>query len=177
MKVERITPQKFSEYFKLPVNTRYNFLDIYAYQDIPLFLDPFGLSAMRDAWSKECENQIATYFQYLLDSINRGDKKTVTRLLNALHEVDEIALGYSANEPSGRGIGKVQALEIQAAFENSEAAKSGDIKDIADCALLIPGISRDKISDITASILKKKLIEFTQKQCKKHKVPMSRVAV
>ncbi|WP_214070733.1 hypothetical protein [Mucilaginibacter sp. dw_454] len=176
MKVERITPQKFSEYFKL-ADGRYDFLDIYAYQDIPLFLDPFGLSAMRDTWSKECEDQIATYFQYLLDSINRGDKKTVAKLLNALHEVDEIALGYSANEPSGWGIGKMQALEIQSAFESSEAAKSGDIKDIADCALLIPGISRDKISDITANILKKKLIEFTQKQCAKHQIPVSRVAV
>ncbi len=176
MKVERITPQKFTEYFKLPEG-RYDFLDIYAYQDIPLFLDPFGLSAMRDTWSKECENQIATYFQYLLDSINRGDKKTVAKLLNALHEVDEIALGYSANQPSGRGIGKVQAMEIQSAFESSEAAKSGDIKDIADCALLIPGISRDKISDITANILKKKLIEFTQTQCKNHNIPVSRVAV
>src|SRR5690606_12622608 len=55
--------------------------------------------------------------------------------------------------------------------------KSGDIKDIADCALMIPGISRDKISDITANILKRKLVEFTQIQCEKHNIPTKRVAI
>jgi len=127
--------------------------------------------------SRECENQIATYFQYLIDSIRTADKKTTARLLNALHEVDEVALGYSLSEPSGRGIGPKQAKEIQLAFETSQAAKSGDIRDIADCALMIPGINRDKISDITSNILKKQLIEFTQKQCQIHSIPMKRVAV
>lgn len=112
-----------------------------------------------------------------MDSISTGDKKTVTKLLNALHEVNEIALGYSNGIPSGRGIGPTQAIDIQLAFESSQAAQSGDIKDIADCALMIPGINRDKISDITANILKKQLVEYTQKQCEKYKIPTKRVAV
>lgn len=177
MNVSRIQPQRFSEYFKLPQNVDYDFVDIYAYQDIPLFLDPYGISAMGSKWARECENQIATYFQYLIDSIRTGNKKTTARLLGALHEVDEVGLGYSSGEPSGRGIGQIQAKEIQAAFETSAAAKSGDIKDIADCALMIPGINRDKISDITSNILKKQLIAFTQQQCKKYSIPLKRVAV
>ena len=177
MKEKRLEPQKLSEYFKLPQNINFEFLDIYAFQDIPLFLDPYGISAMGSKWSVECENQITTYFQYLIDSIRTGDKRTTTRLLGALHEVDEVALGYSSGEPNGRGIGQKQAKEIQLAFESSEAAKSGDIKDIADCALMIPGINRDKISDITSNILKKQLIEFTQQQCKKYSIPLQRVAV
>lgn len=170
-------PQKFSDYFKLPKNIEFDFLDIYAHQDIPLFLDPYGISAMGSKWSRECETQIATYFQYLIDSIRTADKKTTKRLLNALHEVNEVALGYSLSEPSGRGVGPKQAKEIQAAFETSQAAKSGDIRDIADCALMIPGINRDKISDITANILKKQLIQFTQEQCQIHSIPMERAAV
>src|SRR5690606_39735572 len=75
------------------------------------------------------------------------------------------------------GIGSVQAEQIQMSFETSEAAKSGDIKDIADCAILIPGISRDKISDITANILKRSLVEFTQLQCQKHNIPTKKVPV
>ena len=58
-------------------------------------------------------------------------------LLDALHEVDEVALGFSLGSPSGRGIGPTQAKEIQIAFETSQAAQSGDIKDLADCALMI----------------------------------------
>lgn len=86
-------------------------------------------------------------------------------------------MGYSSGEPKGRGIGELQAIEIQNSFESSQAAKSGDIKDIADCALMIPGINRDKISDITANILKIKLIEFTQAQCNIHSIPVQKVAI
>ena len=173
-----IEPQKFSEYFHLDIpSDELPFLNIYASQDIPLFLDPYGISAMGTAWSSECEQHIKGYFQYLVDSIRMGDNKSIQKLLNALHEVDEVSLGYSSSQPSGRGIGAIQAREIQTAFENSEAAKSGDIKDIADCALMIPGINRDKISDITANILKRKLIEFTQAQCKEFSIPMKRAAI
>lgn len=173
-----ISPQKFTEYFGLHKNQdELNFLDIYAKQDIPLFLDPYGISAMGSTWSKKCEVEIATYFQYLIDSIKSGDKKTIKLLLSALHEVNEIALGYSQGIPEGKGIGPIQSKEIQFAFENSEAAKSGDIKDIADCALLIPGINRDKVSDITANILKKQLIEFTKEQCDLFSIPMKKVPV
>lgn len=171
-------PQKFTEYFGLKIEQdELNFLDIYAHQDIVLFLDPFGISAMETKWSKECENQIATYFQYLLDSIKVGDKQTIKKLLSALHEVNEVALGYSQNSSNGRGIGPKQAKEIQEAFETSQAAISGDIKDIADCALLIPGINRDKISDITANILKKQLIEFTKEQCDLYSIPTKKVPI
>jgi len=171
-------PVRFSEYFKLGIpSDKLDFVDIYAHQDILLFLDPYGISAMRTAWSRECEEHITGFFQLLIDSIKVGDNRAVEKLLNALHEVDEIALGYSSDLPAGRGIGPLQGKEILEAFENSEAAKSGDIKDIADCALLIPGINRDKISDITANILKKKLVEFTEQQCRKYNIPTVRVPV
>lgn len=178
MNLNKPKPQTFVEFFKINKNQdELDFLDIYANQDMPLFLDPYGISAMGSKWGRECESQIATYFQYLIDSIQKGDKRTIQKLLNALHEVNEVSLGYSSRQPEGRGIGPKQAREIQLAFENSQAAQSGDIRDIADCALLIPGINRDKISDITANILKRELILFTQRQCKLHSVPMRKVAV
>ncbi|HWZ23539.1 MAG TPA: hypothetical protein VNW06_12840, partial [Cytophagaceae bacterium] len=178
MKKTTIEPPRFSEHFGLKVKSEdLDFLDIYANQDIQLFLDPYGIAAMGTLWSQKCELHITGFFQFLIDSIKVGDKKAITTLLNALHEVDEVALGYSLGKPSGRGIGSVQAKEIQAAFESSQAAQSGDIKDIADCALMIPGINRDKISDITSNILKKQLIVFTQEQCQKYNIPTNRVPV
>ncbi len=178
MNKQIIKPTTLAEHFRLNKSQDdLDFLDVYANQDMPLFLDPYGISAMDSMWAIECETQIASYFQFLIDSIRGGDKKTIEKLLGALHEVNEVSLGYSSNQPEGRGIGPKQAKEIREAFENSAAAKSGDIKDIADCALLIPGINRDKISDITSNILKRELIEYTQKQCKLHSIPMKRVAV
>lgn len=169
-------PLKFTEFFKINSDD-IDFVDIYVNCDLPLFLDPFGISALRTPWAKECENQIATYFQYLIDCIRNGDNKSIKQLLNALHEVNEIALGYSSDSTQGRGIGRIQAQQMLESFQSSEAAQSGDIKDIADCALLIPGISRDKISDITANILKRQLVIYTQEQCKKHGIPMKKVAI
>lgn len=58
MKLNQLEPQKISEYFNLEKDLELDFVDIYAYQDIPLFLDPFGISAMATKWAKECENQI-----------------------------------------------------------------------------------------------------------------------
>jgi hypothetical protein len=173
-----VEPERFSEYFGLnKTQDQIDFLDIYAYRDIPLFLDPYGISVMNSKWSKECEEHIAIYFQYLIESIQKNEKTVVDKLLNALHEVNEIALGYSSSKPKGRGIGKEHAIQLKKAFEGSKAAISGDIRDIADCALLIPNINRDKISDITANILKIDLIKFTQDQCDLHKIPMRRVAI
>jgi hypothetical protein len=178
MKQQLLTPPRFSEHFGLKIMPEeLDFLDIYANQDIQLFLDPYGITAMGTKWSQNCELHITGFFQYLVDSIKVGNKKAIKALLNALHEVDEVALGYSSSRPSGRGIGNIQAKDIQEAFETSQAAKSGDIKDIADCALMIPGINRDKISDITANILKKPLIEFTQQQCNNHGIPTKRVPI
>ena len=178
MNPQSVEPPRFSEHFRLTTESQdLDFLDIYANHDIQLFLDPYGISAMRTEWSRRCELYITGFFQYLVDSIKVGDKKAVTMLLDALHEVDEVALGFSSNKPSGRGIGGIQAKEIQTAFETSQAATSGDIKDIADCALMIPGINRDKISDITANILKMPLSEFTQQQCQKYNIPTKRVPI
>jgi len=163
--MERQTqPQKFSEHFGLHKNQdELDFLDIYANQDMPLFLDPYGISAVNSKWARECESEIATYFQFLIDTIKDNDSKTTKKLL-----------GYSNSTPKGRGIGNRQADDLLHAFKNSQAALSGDIRDIADCALMIPGINRDKVSDITANILKRQLIKYTQEQCAKYNIPVSR---
>lgn len=170
-------PLTFSQYFKLNQDHEFDFLDIYAEEDMPLFLDPFGVASLGTKWSQECGNEIATYFQCLIDSIQRGDRKTIQQLLHALREVNEVGLGYSSGKSRGNGIGKVQAEQLLQAFATSEAAKSGDIRDIADCAILIPGISSDKISDITANILKRRLVKYTQQQCAKYGIPTEKKPV
>ncbi len=173
----RKAPLTFSQYFRLDQDQKFDFLDIYAEGDMPLFLDPFGVASLGTKWSVECGNEIATYFQCLIDSIKQGDQKTIRQLLHALREVNEVGLGYSSGRSRGNGIGKVQAEQLLHAFATSEAAKSGDIRDIADCAILIPGISSDKISDITANILKRRLVKYTQQQCAKYNIPTQRVPV
>lgn len=167
---------KFTEFFGKSIHqNQLDFVNIFAYKDLPVFLDPYGISAIGTEWSQKCEMSIRSYFQYLIESIQKNKVRQTNQLLDALHEVNEIGLGYSRGIPKGRGIGKEQSNILKEIFQRSSAMQSGDIRDIADCALLIPGINRDKISDITANILKKELIEFTMQQCRILDIPMSRV--
>jgi transcription antitermination factor NusG len=48
-------------------------------------------------------------------------------------------------------------------------------KDLEECELLIEGIGRDKISDITTNIIRHKLIEYTQEQCDLWNIPMQSI--
>ena len=58
---------------------------------------------------------------------------------------------------------------------SSRAVTSGRVTDISDCELMIPGISFDKVSDITTNIIREKLILYTQEQCRLHGIPMKLV--
>ena len=60
-------------------------------------------------------------------------------------------------------------------LENSHAAKTGFLRDLCDCELLIPQISSDRISDITVNVIRHKLTEFTAEQCRRLHVPMRTV--
>lgn len=169
-------PQRFSEYFNLKYKQEeLEFLDIYAEQEIKKFIDPYAIIALNTNWSIKCEKHIKGFFQFFLDSLKDNKIENIKKCLNAFHEVDEIALGYSSKKPTGRGIGPIQSNIIQNKLKNSEAFKTGDIRDIADFALMIHGINRDKISDITASILKIPLCKFTLEQAKKYNIPVKKV--
>ena len=92
--------------------------------------------------------------------MNRRDD--ALRLLDGLHESNETRLGYSPNN-KGAGIGKKQSKEL---YTSLRAAKSlYNISDIEEMNLMIPGINRDKISDMTTNIIKRELIQYTQIQC------------
>src|SRR5262249_2489903 len=80
-------------------------------------------------------------------------------------------LGLSKGKPKGRGIGGQQARDLFNRLKKSRAAKTGILRDLSDCELLIPGISNDKISDIAINVVRGKLVEFTEAQCKLLGVP------
>ena len=153
-----------------------DFVDIDLEIDQPLYVDPFALSIRKDAWSHRCTQHIVSFFQTAVDAIRANNHDRAREVLTNLSEPNETRLGLSRGEPSGRGVSGKQAFDLYEALAESEAAKTGLLDEIAECDLFIPGISHDKISDITTNVIRGPLIEYTQKQCELHRIPVQQIA-
>ncbi len=163
-----IKAQTFSEYFRLNKSQyELDFVDVPINNgDVPLFIDPYAISKRSDYWSVDCHNAIVEFFQGVIDQIREGNEKQAKYMLSGLREPNQTRFGLSKGEdPRGRGVGGEQAEDLYKALADSTAVKTGFIKDLEECELLIEGISRDKISDISTNIIRHKLIEYTQDQC------------
>jgi hypothetical protein len=156
--------QTFSEYFGLnKQQSELDFVDVpVSGQDIKLFIDPYAITRRRDSWLKDSSKLIYDFFDQLLDLIKLNQRKEALTLLDGLHESNETRLGYSPKN-KGAGIGKKQSEELYHALYSASAINS--IKDIGEFNLMIPGIDRDKVSDMTTNVIKEYLINYTHIQC------------
>ena len=150
-----------------------DFVNITPESDTPLFIDPFALSIRTDAWSEKCHQHITHFFQTALEHIRAGNTERSRELLNGLSEPNETCLGLSSGHPQGRGVSGKQALDLHSSLARSQAAHTGLLEELAECDLFVEGIGRDKISDITTNIVRRLLIEYTQKQCELHGIELS----
>ena len=156
----------FTDYFNLGKSQgEIDFVNVPIDGDIPLFIDPFALSQRLDPISSVCHDTLVDYFSILLDSIRFGNDQIATRMLSFLREPNETRFGYSSNKPKGAGIGKGQSKDIFQALKDSSAVKTGFISSLEECELMVEGIARDKISDLTTNIIRAHLAEYTKNQC------------
>jgi hypothetical protein len=149
-----------------------DFVDANLLADTPLYLDPYALTTRDDDWSADCHSLVVSYFEAVLAAVQAGDQRLGTQLLSRLQEPSETRLGVSKGHSAGRGVGDVQAQAIFDAMARSAAARTGVLQDMSDFALFIPGLGRDKISDMTTNVIRKPLIDYTIAQCELLGVPM-----
>ncbi len=154
-----------------------DFVDVSLLRDNRLFLDPFGVAQELDRWSRDAAATVGMFFQQVVDDIRGGHEESARQLLLNLREPNETRLGYSRNRPQGAGIGDEQAGDIFEALRTSAAVREGFITALEECELMIPGISHDKISDLTTNILRGHLVEYTGAQCELHGVPLQNVPI
>lgn len=145
-----------------------DFVDVDPSEDLPLFFDPYVFANEDDAFCMACDQSIKSFFQRVLDAVIHSKTTEGHQLLSYLSEPNEICFGWSRDEPAGRGIGDKQAKQIYHQLKSSAAGKSGLLTDLSECELFVQGIGPDKISDITANIIRNHLIKYTQEQCELH---------
>lgn len=167
---------RVSDYFKLnKTQAQLDFVDVPVIGDVLLFVDPYSFTLEEDDWFVECNNLLVDYFSRLIESIRANRSDQASKLLGNLHEPADTHLGFASVGNSGRGVGKQQSNSLLLALTRSKAAKTGSLNDLSDCELLIPGISSDKVSDITTNIIRGQLLKYTEQQCQLHNIPTSKI--
>ncbi|MBW8639173.1 hypothetical protein K1W69_18400 [Hoeflea sp. WL0058] len=142
-----------------------DFVDVELNTDVPVFVSPRALHELGSDFGQHCEFLVQNFFQHVISLIRDGNHKQAEELLATLREPNETHLGLSKDAPAGRAMGDGSAHKVWQALSTSEAAKSGLLKDLEDTALLVRGINRDVISDITTNIIRAPLIQYTQHVC------------
>jgi hypothetical protein len=166
----------FSEFFGIDkTQAELDFVDVPVDGDILLFVDPFAISQRPDRWSQSCHDTIMSFFNQIVQTIRDGHPEAARRLLLHLHEPNETRLGFSQGRPCGAGIGPYQGFQLFEAFRDSSAVRTGFLGSLEESELMIEGISRDKISDLTTNIIRWYLAEYTKEQCVLLNVPIQRV--
>lgn len=166
---------RVSEYYKLNrTQAELDFVDVDIYGDVPLYVDPRALRLLRSSWGQEAVALVQDFFTAVLEAIRHDDEVEGRRLLAGLAEPNETHLGLSRGKAQGSGLGKGLALAVYRSLRASDAVKSeGLLEDLEDTALLVEGIDRDRISDITTNLIREPLIRYTQDMCTYYQIPLS----
>jgi hypothetical protein len=150
-----------------------DFVDVDIRGDVPVFIDPKAIRLQQGDWAEACQALLQSFFNELLQAIQRGDRRRIAELVLHLGEPNETHLGLSKGKARGNGLGSGRkSAAIVDALASSVAGKSGLLQDLEETVLFVDGVGRDVISDITTNIIRGPLIQYTQRMCKFYGIPM-----
>lgn len=164
---------RISQRFNLGVNQySLDFIDIDPSRDTPLYLSPHILSTSGDIWSRNANDRVRSFFQYVINQIGAGNIENARNVFGFLSEPKETCLGQSREGTRGSGIGNEYANEILDKLIQSRAVESGLISDLEDTIIFVDGVGLDRMSDITTNLIRNELIDYTQSQCRIWGLPL-----
>lgn len=148
------------------------FLDVDVRRDTKVFVDPQAFSYLSTDWGRECVSLLQDFYGEVMEAVRRGDTARGMYLLARLSESNEAHLGLSAGDSEGSGVASGLAGDIFDALSASRAVASGLINDVQETVLFVEGIGHDRVSDMTINIIRRQLIDFTQRMCTLYDIPM-----
>jgi hypothetical protein len=100
-----------------------------------------------------------------------GKRPSAIEFLLSCEEARELGLGYAVGTKRGSAIGPQLAAQVLDLFESVPQLHGGELNHVEVIQLLVPGIAEDRLSDVTASVLKHFFIDFTSERARQHKIP------
>lgn len=143
-------------------------------EDLPLYLDPFLLWKSDSAEYRHLHADLLGFVEEIRKHAVDGQATRARVLLSEVSEPVELGLGYAAGTKRGSALGPGTIDGIVRAFQQVPQFQTAGLDHLEVLALLVPGIAEDRISDLTASVLKRWLSEFTEHRCDAWGVPTSR---
>lgn len=139
-------------------------------EDIPLYIDPFRL------WQSPAyqDNGLHILFKNSFNGLGKmyvdGQRDRSVEILQRISECNEVGLGNSKTR-CGKRIGESLASNILDVYEKIPAVRECGLDHPEIIQLLVDGISKDRISDITANLLGSFLIDYTIQECARYGMP------
>lgn len=171
---------KFSDHFNIKHKKTGKWFDPILSLDTKLFIDPFLVYSLEKEEFKGSHKEVISFFNTVFQFIARakGDENNIywRRAVNLLlfPEAEEFCIGYASQTTKGAGSGRGFAKIIARALW--EAVRSGlkEIRHFEEVGILSEGIGADRISDITATILKHRFAKYTNRICRDYNISLKK---
>ena len=168
----------FTEEFKIVRDSSDTWFNPLLPYDTRLFVDPFLIFQTENPQFKHGHDKMVRFFNYVFELIAKSSeqiqsvhyKRALALLL--FPEVDEICLGFAKDTTKGQGSGHELSKLIANAIWISIQAGVKQITHFEELSIFNEGIGADRISDMTANLLKPELIAYTQQICRKFDIPV-----
>jgi hypothetical protein len=171
---------KFSDEFKISRDESEDWFDPVLSIDTPLFIDPFLIFRQEEAFFNGSHKEIIDFFNANFELIAQsgGNPRSPLYLkaVNSLQfpEVSELCLGYTATGTRGSGSSLVLANIIANALWEAIQAGITHIKHFEEITIIREGFGADRISDMTAGIIRNRLAQYTKAKCLKYGIPLAK---
>lgn len=167
---------KFSEEFSIRKRNSDDWFDPILSIDSKLFIDPFLIFKSKKEEFRGVHNKMVEFFNKIFKIVAQsgGEKNNLyykkARSLLLFPEVGELCLGYTRGGTRGSGSGRGFSNQIYNSMWEMIKRGIKDIRHFEELGIFNEGIGADRISDMTANLIKSQLILYTQKVCKTYNI-------
>jgi hypothetical protein len=144
-------------------------------EDIPFFIDPFLLWKSPSLQDNSLHLALLSSINYLAQQYQKGDIECVKTLVKC-SECNEVGLGLSKTR-TGKKFSEKTGNEILSLYKNIPQIQKEGFTHFEVIQLLVDNIAEDRISDISASIIKSFMIDYTIENCEKYNIPIEKTEI
>lgn len=170
-------PEYFSQFYELILSEEDDWFDPRMNLDTDLYIDPFLIFKSNIFFFKGAEEKFFDFFNSAFNIASDPKKSNVLQDVLTFPEPYEICLGDSEKGIFGLGPGKQFAKACAKTLADLASRGRTDLKHFEEIEIFTSGIAQDGISDVTAIILRREFIKYTQEICRRHRIDMKSFAV